>query len=151
MGSKNAAQVTLALSLLLVGGAIYVVMRPPCLLLHQVVAGMGLGGAMAEGRLLAAGWQLPSWVVYCLPGALWSAAWLAIIDAILAPRTLRRCLQVGAFIPVLGVGSELMQLMGLLPGTFDVIDAVCYAAPYLAYALIVVHTYKAQYSVSFKH
>ena len=125
-----------AFFLLLIGGAIYVLMRPPFLLIHQVTWDLGYGVVVQNGRMLVAGLKVPNWFLYSLPGTLWATAWILIIDDLLHNSVPLRRLLVAAFIPVLGIGSELLQFIGLLPGTFDVIDAVAYALPYLIYIIV---------------
>lgn len=126
-----------AFLLLLIGGAIYALMRPPFLLIHQVTWDLGYGVVVQNGRMLVAGLKVPNWFLYSLPGGLWATAWILIIDELLHDSVLLRRLLVAAFIPVLGIGSELLQLIGLLPGTFDAIDMVAYALPYLIYVILV--------------
>ena len=39
-------------------------------------------------------------------------------------------------IPLCGIISELLQGVGCLPGTFDIIDVLCYAVPIAVYTLL---------------
>ncbi len=135
MRKKGLVQIALACLLLLVGGALYLFLRPSGLLLHKVAADLGLGEQIRQGRLFFSGFQLPEWMLFSLPAALWAAAYILVTDAILAQRPPLRRLAVAAFIPALGMASELMQALHLLPGTFDVADLVAYAVPCLAYVM----------------
>ncbi len=132
----SSEKISLSILLLIIGGCIYLLMRPPLLLIHKVAWDLGFGIIVQHGRMFVAGWAVPNWFLYSLPGALWATAYILIIDAILSENSVQSRLLIAAFIPALGVGSELMQWAGLLPGTFDAIDMVFYAFPFLIYVII---------------
>lgn len=134
MGKKDASQIGLALLLLVIGGGIYLLMRQPVMLMHKVASELGIGTLIDKGRMLVQGWQLPEWLIFSLPGALWSTAYILIIDALLSKSPSWRRFAVAAFIPLVGIVSELLQFVGLLPGTFDALDIIAYALPLLIYA-----------------
>lgn len=134
MGKKDASQIGLALLLLVIGGGIYLLMRQPVMLMHKVASELGIGTLIDKGRMLVQGWQLPEWMIFSLPGALWSTAYILIIDALLSKSPSWRRFAVAAFIPLVGIVSELLQFVGLLPGTFDALDIIAYALPLLIYA-----------------
>lgn len=135
MGKKDASKIGLALLLLVIGGGIYLLMRQPVMLMHKVAADLGIGAMIEKGRMLVCEWQLPEWILYSLPGALWATAYILIIDALLSKSPPWRRFAVAAFIPLVGIVSELLQFLGFLPGTFDAIDIVAYALPLLIYAI----------------
>jgi hypothetical protein len=87
-------------------------------------------------RTLFGGIQLPDWMVYSLPGGLWSAAYVLLVGWLMQGRALRWRLLATLPIPLAGALSELLQGAGVLSGTFDTSDVVCYLAPYLIYALL---------------
>ena len=134
MGKKDASQIGLALLLLVIGGGIYLLMRQPVMLMHKVASELGIGTLIDKGRMLVQGWQLPEWMIFSLPGALWSTAYILIIDALLSRSPSWRRFAVAAFIPLVGIVSELLQFVGLLPGTFDALDIIAYALPLFIYA-----------------
>lgn len=134
MGKKDASQIGLAFLLLVIGGGIYLLMRQPVMLMHKVASELGIGTLIDKGRMLVQGWQLPEWMIFSLPGALWSTAYILIIDALLSKSPSWRRFAVAAFIPLVGIVSELLQFVGLLPGTFDALDIIAYALPLLIYA-----------------
>lgn len=134
MGKKDASQIGLAFLLLVIGGGIYLLMRQPVMLMHKVASELGIGTLIDKGRMLVQGWQLPEWMIFSLPGALWSTAYILIIDALLSKSPSWRRFTVAAFIPLVGIVSELLQFVGLLPGTFDALDIIAYALPLLIYA-----------------
>lgn len=115
----------------IVGGTIYVLWRSPSLLLFKIARYSG-------NDLLVGSWRhatgdfvrvLPNWILFSLPDALWIYAFTFYLGAIWAsgPRLHRICwTSVG---PVIGIGGELGQRVGIVPGTFDWIDlAWCCAA-----------------------
>lgn len=74
---------------------------------------------------------LPEWIIYSLPNALWSAAYILTVEALLTPS--RNKVAIAGIMPVAGAVTEWLQATGVLSGTFDVLDVVAYALPYLAY------------------
>lgn len=86
-------------------------------------------------RETASPWQPSEWVVFSLPGGLWSAAYILIIHSLMAPLTLVSRWRWAIVIPMLGALSELCQAFHVLPGTFDVVDLLCYLLPFLLYTL----------------
>lgn len=80
--------------------------------------------------------QLPEFIIYNLPGALWAAAYILTTEYFLYRQSVKTRILVAGIIPVIGAVSELLQLTGLLPGTFDVADLLCYLVPYLLYMSI---------------
>lgn len=120
------------------GGSIYVLFRARTILYHCADAGLPcLAGVRS---------QLPApsdFVLYSLPGFLWTASYILITDAVLRSAPLHVTLWWASLIPLLGVASELLQLlmpqgnvMGIRVGTFDVADLICYATPYIVYYVI---------------
>jgi hypothetical protein len=67
---------------------------------------------------------------------LWAAAYILTIDSLMFRQSVMPRILVSGIIPVIGAVSELLQLIGLLPGTFDVADLLCYLIPYLLYLSI---------------
>ncbi len=116
-----------------IGGAIYLLCRTPALLIYQIARMAGLDPLLQQWRNHTLSWGWPEWVVYCLPDGLWSAGYVLMVDGLFRPHPYKWL--VAGVIPLVGVLSEMLQLAGWLPGTFDVIDVVCYAVPYLLYLL----------------
>ena len=126
----------LACALLAAGISIYLLMRSRNLLGFQVIDALGLGDVTDGWRHTAHSWHaLPPFVVYCVPGGLWAAAYILIIDSVFQRQSVGWRLSLAAFIPATGIISEAMQAMGWLPGTADALDALCYALPFLLYLL----------------
>ena len=123
-----------AFALLSVGGLIYIVFRPDTTLLFYTLVKAGFAESMYKLRA-AVSIGLPYWVVYSLPNALWVAAYILITDMVLTGWAVRTKLLVAAVIMAVGVASEMLQSVALVPGTFDVADIVAYIAPYSLYAI----------------
>ena len=117
---------------LLGGGTIYVLLRSRQTLLNVLIDATGASGVEAA-REKASGLTIPEWIIYSLPGGLWSAAYILLIHALtMGERPGRRLLWAG-LIPALGIVSELMQQEKLLPGVADRWDVFFYALPYFIY------------------
>lgn len=136
MTRRATLQLPLAFALLAAGGAVYLLLRPQKLLLFRVADGLGLTPQVNHWRLSVSGVSAPEWTVYCLPDALWTTAYLLVIDCALRDATRQQRLHAAAVIPALGLVSEVLQRADLLPGTFDALDLLAYALPYLIYYIV---------------
>ena len=135
-GIKAGATLTLAILLLAVGGAIYLLYRPQTLVLFRVTDTLGLTAAIDNWRATTQA-GLPEWVIYSLPNALWTVAYILITDSLTLDEPEGYRLRTAAFIPMLGIVSEALQAAGVIPGTFDWLDLGAYALPYLVYGIII--------------
>lgn len=70
--------------------------------------------------------SLPVWFVYSLPNAMLVAAVLCVFGFVVRGSLNTAYKLALAVVPVLAFSSEIMQLTGHLPGTFDLFDMVCY-------------------------
>lgn len=121
--------------MLLTGGIIYILLRTKLTLINLLLYHVG---ADTEGlREHASHWELPEWVVYNLPGGLWAAAYILLIHRITKKDAVSSRLCWAAVMPAIGAGSEALQALGVLPGTADGLDAICYLVPYLIYTMYV--------------
>ena len=118
--------------MLLVGGTIYVLLRSRQTLLNVLIDAAGAKG-IEGAREKAAEWMIPEWIIYSLPGGLWSTAYILLIHALTMGERPGRRLLWASLIPVIGVLSELMQQHNLLPGVADRWDVFFYALPYFIY------------------
>ena len=130
---KQSLQYMAACALLAAGGLIYLLYRPTTLLLFRVIDAAGLAGRVSQWRTAAQACSLNDFAVYCLPNGLWAGAYVVAIHSAYASRPAATRLAWAAVIPALGIASELLQAAGIVPGTPDWKDALCYAAPYLIY------------------
>jgi hypothetical protein len=135
MDMTQRLKLPLGMMMLLMGGMTYLLFRPQTLLMFHVTDAIGLSAAINSMREGISS-QLPEFIIYCLPGALWAAAYILTIDSLMFRQSVMPRILVSGIIPVIGAVSELLQLIGLLPGTFDVADLLCYLIPYLLYLSI---------------
>ena len=126
----------LSMVLLVIGGLIYLLFRPYTLLMFHVTAFLGLTPSIHEMRTWVADWQLGDFIIYSLPNGLWSMAYILFSDSILFWKPVSVRLFVGGIIPLMGIGSEMLQDWGIIPGTFDVMDIICYGFLYILYMLL---------------
>ena len=129
-------KVILSIILVSIGGCIYLMQRTTGLLMFRIIDFLGLTDVVATLRAYAMQW--PEFVVFSLPGGLWSASYVLLADAVFAGQSNLIRLSWGSLIPRIGVVSELLQALGLCPGTADWQDAVCYGVPYMVYVVWVI-------------
>ena len=129
-----------AVVMLIVGGAIYLLFRTKRLVMFHVTDALGLTDTINGWRTAVKGTHLPEWCVYVSPNALWSGAYILTMDALLRNHSLKTRLLATGFIPLLGVVAEIMQAAGIIPGTFDWFDIVAYILPHLIYILYTTST-----------
>ena len=133
-------EVALAVGMLILGGAIYLLFRTKRLVMFHVTDTLGLTDAIDGWRQAVKGMRLPEWTIYVLPSALWSGAYILIMDALLRNHRLATRLLATGFIPLLGIVAEGLQAVGVVPGTFDWLDLVAYTLPYIIYILLMTST-----------
>lgn len=134
---RGVLQLVLAFCLLFAGGITYVLFRPDTTLLFCALTKLGAAETLYHLRTTVE-IELPYWVVYCLPNALWVCAYILIADMVLTGWSNRTKLIVSSLIMTIGVASEMMQSAGILPGTFDFADIVAYVSPYILYVALII-------------
>ena len=118
---------------LLTGATIYLLFRSKTLLGFKLLSRIGVEPWADQMRSYAVDVTLPEVVVYSLPGGLWSLGYILIIDSLFGNQTHSTRIAWASVIPLLGVGSEVLQAIGLLPGVFDAWDLVFYALPFILF------------------
>ena len=114
---------------ILIGGLVYICWRDPALLMFKWFRVLGVEPLVLQLRLAttSARQSLPDWFVYSLPDGLWVYALTAFMTRVWSgsPSSPVKTgwLSVGL---LLGAGSELGQLAGVVPGTFDLTDFLFY-------------------------
>jgi len=133
---------------LLIGGAIYICWRDPSLVLFDWFQAIGLSSSVEGIRAVTLPYaaQLPRWLLYSLPDALWVYAAIMLMDCIWHERRTRRVnrrlwLWSG---PLLAIVIELGQLAGLIRGSFDPYDLVLSAAASCVAALVIMTSGKSK-------
>lgn len=125
-------EILLATLCFLTGVSIYLLWRDEHLLIHRVLHACHLHSFLDTVRSEVADIHIPEWVRFALPDGLWSLSYILFIDVLV-----KRDYLWTLVIPAIGILSELMQLAGWLPGTFDICDLLAYLLPYLLYVLII--------------
>lgn len=131
---------------LLVGGSVYLLWRADTLLMFSWFETLGLSETVRSARELAAPLRcrVPSWFLFSLPDAAWAysaAMFPAMVWHDVSARTRFSLMFVG---PVCAFGGELGQLVGFVPGTFDIIDLALVGASYIG-ALTAVQTWRGKH------
>lgn len=130
---KNATKVFLAVSFLVCGCLIYLLFRSKSLNIYQWCSTIGLSDAIDRVRCLVQQWPIPSFVRYSLPDGLYCAAYILLIDAIWHEGQQDIKYSILTVVPVITISSEVLQYFGLVRGTFDLADLICYNVPPLMY------------------
>ena len=131
----------LGLLLLAGGGMLYALFRSRQTLLLQLADATPLRDFLSHLRASCSICHPADWVIYSLPGGLWSAAYILVTDALMRPLGRSQCWRWASVIPLLGAISELGQALHLVPGTFDVADLVSYLLPLFIYTASLKHNY----------
>jgi hypothetical protein len=110
--------------LLLVGGSIYLLWRTRSLLMFTWAKAVGADQSIYLLRhfFTPVRPRLPAWSVYSLPEALWTSSAVLTFALIWAgSRSPLRFFWLG-LVPAIGIGSEIGQALGVVPGRFDLND-----------------------------
>ena len=129
----NKAKVFLGVLFLLCGGAIYLLFRSKTLYIYVWCKALGMGTLVDSLRHFVLDWDVSDFFKFSLPDGLYSAAYLLIIDAVWHGYYQWQKYLFIAVIPVVTIGSELLQYFSLVKGTFDVYDLICYLIPPIIY------------------
>jgi hypothetical protein len=126
------------------GALIYVSWRSPTLLIFRWVRFCGMSGMLAKWRyaVLSGRPAFGDWVIFSLPDALWVYAVTACMSLIWrARRSWARRVWIAAG-TVLGCGGEVLQQLGVVPGTYDPVDLLLSVAAALTSYLLVTNDLK---------
>ena len=104
-----------------IGTWIYVGWRSTDLLVFRWIEFCGLSAFVFRPAV-----SLPDWVLYCLPDGCWvyaATSWMLLIWQRLVPWAWLAL--------ILGVGTELGQLAGFVPGSYDLVDILFYVVAFI--------------------
>jgi hypothetical protein len=89
---------------------------------------IGLGGLTKELRKLTFQFsdKIPEWILFSLPDGLWIFSYVSLMLFIWQNSVSIKNIFWISIIPILAIGSEIGQLFGLVPGTFDFADLLLY-------------------------
>ena len=132
---SNAAEITAASLVFLLGGCIYIAFRSTSLRMFGWFDNLGLHETIMLVRRLLNDIQVPEIIKYCIPDGLWTLSYILFMDAIWSSDVKKQIIFCG-IIPFVGASSEILQYFNLVEGTFDVIDLLCYTIPFVIYLIV---------------
>lgn len=125
-GKAKVISYLLSSLLFLIGGFIYIAFRTTSLLMFKWFDILGLSDAIYTIRAGVSDYKIASsWVLYSLPDGLWTMSYVIVMAALWDFDYCRHYLIV-LFIPFLAIASEILQVFGLVHGTFDWVDLITY-------------------------
>lgn len=111
---------------LLLGGAVYILLRPAEPLFFEWIKIIGLEDwlYLLRNNKFISSFTFPDWFIYSLPSGLWAFSYAFIIAGIWSDKNSILKYFWLATIPVLVFGFEFLQLSHLVKGTFSIPDLV---------------------------
>lgn len=109
---------------LLSGGIIYILFRTSEPVFFNWIRAVGLGNWLYFVRNISLSLTptLPDWIVFSLPNGLWAFSYALLITTIWSESKSPLKYFWMASIPLLVLGFEILQLTGIIPGTFCIQD-----------------------------
>lgn len=123
---KVLIKILLSIILTLFGELIYVLYRDKYLLMFSWFENIGLNSVVDYIRDKNVMTEPYYWIKYNLPAGLWLFSYMFIIDAIWGSVKCKNRIFYIYILPIFSLLSEFMQLFGLCPGTFDILDVISY-------------------------
>ena len=133
--TKAMVKVSLAVLMLICGCGIYLLFRSKTLNIYKWCASLGLSGEIDSLRCAVSDWDISEFVKFSLPDGLYCAAYILMMDSIWQKENGWLKHSVILVVPLFTIGTEILQYFGLVKGTFDVYDLICYSFPPLIYIL----------------
>ena len=128
---------------LIIGGLIYIRYRSENLLMFDWYHDLGLTDYIESFRKNADTLSVYGWFKYNMPAGLWLFAYMFIIDSVWGKEKNNTKKVYLYALPVVAIVSEIMQYVSILPGTFDIMDLLCYALAILIFTIInISHVWK---------
>lgn len=135
LNHQTVFKVILGIDFLICGCAIYLLFRSKSLNIYQWCVTLGLSDYIDSLRNSVKDWNIPDIVRYSFPDGLYCAAYILIMDAIWQNDSRAVKFIIISLIPLITITSEIMQYFGLVKGTFDKYDLLCYSLPPIIYIL----------------
>lgn len=134
---ENTVKVILGVVFLMFGCSIYLLFRSKSLNIYLWCRSLGLSQFIDNIRYTLQDCQLNDFVRFSLPDGLYCAAYILFIDAIWHDNKGIIKYIILSIVPIITVFSEVLQYFGIVKGTFDLTDLLCYLIPPLVYIVIV--------------
>lgn len=128
---------------LFIGGVIYLLFRTENLKMFEWFEIMKLDLVVKNLRMLSLvrNFEYPYWIVFCLPNALWVYSLTAYL--LLVWKNSKGAIFWFLLGPAIGLSSELLQINGIFPGTFDSAD-LAFTAVFSVFPLITVYPFRKE-------
>ena len=133
---NSTAKNCLGTMLLMIGCLIYLLFRSKTLYIYLWCKSLGLSALIDKLRFAVLDWSVPDFIKYSLPDGLYCAAYLFIMDAIWHDEKNKVKYLLISIVPIITITSEMLQIFNVVPGTFDIMDLVCYCIPPFTYMAI---------------
>lgn len=134
--SRTSYRAVWGLFFLLCGCCVYLLFRSETLIFFQWCGEVGMLTFVESLRSNVDGWTLPTFVKYSLPDGLYCAAYIILMDAIWDKQNGIVKYFFLSIVPVVAIADEILQYYGIVKGTFDIYDLICYVVPVLCYVFI---------------
>lgn len=109
----------------MVGGAIYILTRPDSLLMFDWFTKFGINEYIIKLRYgINLNKYLNDWIIYNSPAWIWSFSFTFLLGVVWQYKINRESIFFLLVPLLLGVISEILQLTGMIKGTFDFIDLI---------------------------
>lgn len=125
----------LGIGFLIIGATLYLLFRSRQHLGFMLLDAIGLGSLTDSLRCMVADVHPAEFIIFALPDGLWTISYILIISHICRNQQLNSRLIWASVIPALGIISELLQAIGIVPGIFDFADLACYSLPLVVYII----------------
>ena len=136
------AKISLAVLMLLCGSGIYLLFRSKTLNIYRWCALLGCSDGIDFLRYAVNDWNIPEFIKFSLPDGLYCAAYILVMDSIWQKECGWQKHVIVLSVPLFTITSEILQYFGLVKGTFDVYDLICYSFPPLIYILFNYNSFK---------
>lgn len=126
-------RIALAILFFMVGGAIYVSYRVKTLNMFGWFNFLGLDHYVDYLRSNIGTYKISNFVKYSLPDGLWLFSYFLVIKAIYNTEMSKAAIISYTALPLVAIGSEILQIFNLVPGVFDIYDLICYICSILIF------------------
>ncbi len=133
LSTYQISSLSISVLMLIVGGMIYLLFRDDSLLMFEWVRFIGMDNSLNYARENTSQLFISDWGKYSLPDGLWCASYILLMTTIWSNKRFLFRLIWTISLPCVAVITELLQLFGILIGTYDSCDLICYIIPMLIY------------------
>ncbi len=133
LSTYQLSSLSISVLMLVMGGMIYLLFRDNSLLMFEWVRSVGLENSINYARENTSWLLISDWVKYSLPDGLWCASYILLMATIWSNKNFLIRFIWTITLPCVAVITEFLQLFGILIGTYDSFDLICYIIPILIY------------------